>query len=258
MNARGLIFADNEAALIYRRHVIISDTHIGIEREFMDSGINVKDMTEDMLERVSRVIETINAKHVVILGDLKHTLPGRAGYDRNAKRFIERLSDVVDVIVVKGNHDWNIEKMFEGVDIKKPQGFRIGDVYLFHGHTWPSKEFIDCKYVVMGHIHPQIEIRNRLSHSFVQDVWIVANLEKDVAKRYGFDKETVPKLIIMPKFNRLAGGAVLNRGGLDVRSIKEDGKQAPLLKYTDKENMRVYLLNGSYIGTLADLEGYEV
>jgi UDP-2,3-diacylglucosamine pyrophosphatase LpxH len=71
---------------------------------------------------------------------------------RMLKRNFER------VIVCKGNHDGNIERLAsKSVDIYEPSGFRLKSVLLTHGQAWPEKKDLKADYIVMGHVHPAVE-----------------------------------------------------------------------------------------------------
>ena len=129
----------------------------------------------------------------------------------------------------------------------------LGDVYLLHGHTWPGKEFLESRYVIIVHTHPQIEIKNRFGYLYVDDVWVVARLSEIIAKRYKIKRSKLPELIVMPKFNRLSGGIVLNKPELDLDNMHEHGKAAPLFKYSLMKEANIYLLDGSYLGKLKTL-----
>ena len=69
--------------------------------------------------------------------------------------FENLVKKYVNVILVPGNHDANIQQLIPNdVTVTNSIGLVIGDVLLTHGHTMPTENFSSIKKIVMGHIHP--------------------------------------------------------------------------------------------------------
>ena len=85
---------------------------------------------------------------------------------------MKRLKKYVNLILVPGNHDANIQQLIPNdVTITNSIGLVIGnDILLTHGHTMPTENFSSVKKIVMGHIHPVFFDKNSLLNG--KRVWI--------------------------------------------------------------------------------------
>jgi len=63
-------------ALFVGKTLVVSDLHIGIEHSFRKSGIKIPSGTENMKKSILEMIDETGAEKLVILGDLKHKVPG--------------------------------------------------------------------------------------------------------------------------------------------------------------------------------------
>ena len=176
---------------------------------------------------------------------------------------------------MRGNHDGNIEPLLpESVQLLPATGAIIGDVGVFHGHTWPSPAILGCKTLVMGHLHPSVVFRDPAGFKLNRQIWMRANcdgealakilLQKHNVKIEGSVPETLRKhyevglkakeLLIMPSFNDFLGGRPVN----DTRPRKNNINEAligPVLRSqaVDVDGSELYLLDGTYLGTLNQL-----
>jgi hypothetical protein len=127
----------------------------------------------------------------------------------------------------------------------------------------------------MGHLHPVVVFRDPAGFKITRQVWMRANcnaealakilLEKQGLKIDGTVDETMQKkyrfksipeaLFIMPSFNDLLGGRPINQstGG------EKTGSEAligPVLRSeaVDVDNSELFLLDGTYLGTLNQLK----
>ena len=122
-----------------------------------------------------------------------------------------------------------------------------------HGHSWPKKEFLKCKYLVIAHTHPLIEIKDKIGHRFVERVWVKASFSgKKLYEKYEVKKG--PQIVLMPAFNDLSGGAALNveTGRRQRRTDKTF--LGPLTNLIDQKKTEIYLLDGTYLGKLNSLK----
>ncbi len=195
------------------------------------------------------MVET-KAKTLVILGDVKHKVPGATIQEiRDIPKFLEYLSTKMKVIITKGNHDDYLETLIPtGVKLYDSKGFKNSKYGFFHGHAWPSKKLMQCDYLFMGHIQPSIEFKDKLGYRSRQQVWLKGKLNQEVIKKkYKIRSTGKLNIIILPAFNRLLGS-------LNVTS-KED-LSGPLLtsRAMNLDDMRTYLLDGTYLGTVKYLK----
>jgi putative SbcD/Mre11-related phosphoesterase len=251
-------FITGQPALIVGRTLVVSDLHIGIEHDFRRSGIKVPSSTETMRKSIEGMIENTGAKNLVIIGDVKHKVPGITMQElREVPEFLGALSKRVKIDIVPGNHDPGLDEMVpEGVTIQPSRGFMKNGVYFSHGHTWPLPEFLKAKYVIVGHEHPQIEFRDSLGHTFYESVWLRSELDEEIIKdKYKEIPEKLPELVTMPKFNRLSGSTSMNKpiSEIDNSHYGDRGGIGVLIKSSRLDESRVYLLDGMFLGELKNL-----
>jgi len=240
-------FVAGEPAVLFGKKLVVADLHIGIEHEYYTSGVKLESQTHEMSKRLDIIIKQTKASELILLGDIKHKVPGISYQElREIPEFMKHFLDKLKVIVVMGNHDPGIEN-FAKVDVKPTEGFASDEVYFTHGHTWPSKDFLKCKYLIMGHIQPQIEFKDKLGYRWQEPVWVRSKLDPgEVKKKYGSHAD-LPEVLIIPGFNTLIGGHKINR-----KSHEKEHK-TPIMKMLKLKESDIYLLDGTYLGKLKDL-----
>ena len=247
-------FLTGKPALLAGKSLVIADLHIGIEREFRRSGIRFPSQTEKITERIDDIIKSTGAKRLVILGDVKHKVPGISLQElREIPEFLGHFSKKLDVEIVMGNHDPGIEELApHGAILRPSTGFRLDGVYLSHGHTWPNSDFTRCGTIVIGHQHPLVEFRDKLGYRFREPVWVRGKLSLEkIERRYKQVPAVLPEVIVMPAFNELSGGVAMNG-----KSDPDYAKNfiSPLMKALDEKTVGIYLLDGTYLGKLAEMK----
>ena len=241
-------FVAGHPAIRIGRILVVSDLHIGIEHEFRRSGINLLSQTDRMLSRLEKLIRIAKAGKLIVIGDVKHKVPGTSWQEeREIPAFFRKLAGMVRVEIVPGNHDDGIANLVpREVKVHPSEGFLEGCVYLSHGHSWPSESVLKAEHVIIGHTQPQVEIRDSLGYRWADPVWVKANIPgKSLAKRY--KRESGDKnLIVIPAFNEFAGGMPVNR---------ESGKRfiSPVLGLAEMKKAGIYLLDGTYLGRLSSI-----
>jgi hypothetical protein len=235
-----------------KKILVISELHIGLEYELYKSGIKIPSQRRKFEEAIDQLIKLTKAKMLVILGDIKHKVPGSTiREDIEIPRFLEDLKQKIKVILIKGNHDDRIEEIIpSGVKIYGSRGCKIDKYGFFHGHAWPSKKLMGCDYLFMGHVHPAIEFRDSFGFRSVLSVWLKGKLNQElVKKKYKIKKTGKLNAIVLPTFNSILGGAALNR-------IAKERHTGPLFvnKIFDVDSSKVYLLDGTYLGILKGLK----
>lgn len=245
-------FVTGEPCVILRDTVVIADLHIGIETEYFRNGIRLPSQTQKMVTRIDNIIEETQARRVVIAGDVKHQVPGITQQEnREVPDFLKHLTYKVDVALIPGNHDGGISSILPNkVALQPTEGLLLGDTFITHGHAWPSWEFLEAKYMVIGHTHPLIEFRDKLGYRWLEQVWIRASLdEAAIREKYG-RVESVPELIIMPAFNPFAGGIAMNR---EYSGDQQSNFIGPIIKHANMKTAKVYLLDGTFLGELGSI-----
>lgn len=246
-------FVTNQPAVYLTdgKTLAIADVQIGLEHELYKKGVVIHAQVDKFLRTLDRLIAKTGAKRLVIVGDLKHTVPGTSlREDRELIRFFSHLTKKVEVVLVKGNHDTSIAGVVPGsVKVYESGGTKIGKYGFFHGHAWPDKSLLSCDQLFMGHLQPGVEFSNSVGYRSTEQVWLKARLDKDaIKKRYKVGKTGDLRLTILPAFNRLLGSAPVNKMQKeDYRGPFTDGS----LELKDAE---VYMLDGTFVGRLGKMD----
>ncbi len=257
-----------------KKTLVIADPHLGWEMALQKKGIHVPSQTPKLLKKLVALLSRYKPDSLLILGDVKYTvMTSEPGEWHDIPDFFNEIKKyITEVGVIRGNHDANLEPMLpEYVKMHQATGVIVGDVGLFHGHKWPSPALLQCKTLVMGHLHPVVVFRDPAGFKITRQVWMKANcnaealtrilLQKHGVKIEGTTAETLQKhygvktraqeIFMMPSFNDFLGGRPVN----ETRPRKELGSEAligPVLRSeaVDVDNSEIYLLDGTYLGTL--------
>jgi len=231
------MFVKNEAAMKLEDWLIVSDVHIGITKELWKSGFSLPKQSNTLTKKLNKLKKRTRTKRLVILGDLKHKVPGRdRTEDEELVKFIENL-DFSEVVVIKGNHDGDIETILKETKAKIKKSMKIGDNYLTHGHR---KVNTSCKTIIIGHNHPCISFQDKMKAKYRERAWIIGEMKDKVSVHM---KNT--KIIWMPAFNELCGGCAIN----------EDKKGlGPVAKSMNIKNANAHLLDGTDLGMIKNLK----
>jgi putative SbcD/Mre11-related phosphoesterase len=265
-----------QAALLRTKEtkiMIIADLHIGWEMALSQNGIHVPSQTLKLLAKLKALLCEYRPAKLVILGDVKHTVAKAEMSEwRDIPDFFNSLKDLVqEILIIRGNHDGNLEPLLpESVKLLPGTGEVISSAGFFHGHQWPSTRLLKCKTLVMGHIHPVVVLRDPAGFRIMKQVWVRANcnnllLAKILRRKCKLtntealqQRENMPalrssaaELFIMPSFNDFLGGRPFN----EKTRGRDKGTIGPLLRSNsvDLENGEIYLLDGSFLGSLMQL-----
>jgi putative SbcD/Mre11-related phosphoesterase len=263
------------------RVLAVADLHIGWEIALAEQGIHVPSQTPRIKEKLLKLVDLYKPTSLLFLGDVKHTI-ARAGLGewRDIPDLFEALGQKVsDIRIVLGNHDGNLEPLLpSAVKIVNSAGIALSGVGFFHGHAWPAPEILQCRNLVIGHVHPTVAFRDLLGFRITAQVWVRAPInQKQLAKAFlsgmGYRPKTgedpfkvlqknfhtkfkASEFYIMPCFNEFLGGRPINRsGGRYGKSGKSIEYLGPLLRSSgvDVENAETYLLDGTFLGTVGQL-----
>lgn len=216
--------------------VLISDVHLGIEREFARGGIILPPQTRTLIERLGSLPAT---RRLLILGDLKHPI----GTDRRTTTAVEgfvtaALGRFAEVTLVKGNHDGGFPWEEYGIDLIPSGGFREGDYGFLHGHRFPDPEVLDARFLVTGHNHPAVLFQDEIGSIAVEPAWF---------RIPGPGSAEDQDLIMVPSFNEVCGGSPVNVSGQRFLG--------PLIGrgLFDPEGGQIHTLDGIELGTRNEL-----
>ena len=259
------------------RTLVIADPHLGWEITLQAKGIHVPSQTPKLLKKLTMLLSKYKPDSLLILGDIKYSVVmTEAGEWHDIPDFFTELkSRINDIAIVRGNHDANLEPLLpENITLLPATGKVIDDVGVFHGHKWPSPMLLKCKTLIMGHLHPVVIFRDPTGLRITRQVWVKAQcntsqLSKTLLQKQGIRIEGTPEatikkhcnfkprtsqIFIMPSFNDFLGGRPIN----ETKPRREGQTQTmigPVLRSetVDMDNAEIYLLDGTYLGTLNQL-----
>lgn len=257
--------------------LVIADPHLGWENALQEKGIHVPSQTPKLLEKLKALLIEVKPDVLLVLGDVKYTVVASApGEWRDIPEFFSEIGKYVSEIgVIRGNHDGNLEPMLpENVKMFPASGLVVGDVGLFHGHKWPSPSLLQCKTLIMGHLHPVVVFRDVAGFKITRQVWMKADcntealakilLQKHGVKIEGSVEETLQKhfgikpqakqIFMMPSFNDFLGGRPVNESK-PRKELEREALIGPVLRSeaVDVDSSEMYLLDGTFLGTLNQL-----
>ena len=259
------------------RIMVISDLHIGWEMALSYKGIHVPTQMPKLLRKLRSLVSVYKPEKLLILGDVKYSIAAAdLGEWHDIPDFFSSIKEQIkEICVVRGNHDGGLEPLLpESVKILPSTGVVFGNVGLFHGHRWPLPALLECKTLVMGHVHPVVVFRDPAGFRITRQVWVKANCNgsqltqillrkhnvrigknpgETLWKHYRIKSKT-SQLFIMPSFNEFLGGKPLNEPAPS-RTAKTGRIVGPVLRSeaVDMENAEAYLLDGTLLGTLKQL-----
>lgn len=259
--------------------LVIADLHIGFEIELASYGIMIPSQTRKLIQQIKRLTSKYSPTKLILLGDIKHEI-GKISQSEwiDVPNFLnELIKNNLTVEIVLGNHDGNIEPLTprsialhssRGILIKTTNKMKVG---LIHGHAWPSVKLFEAETIVMGHLHPLVELKDRLGFKFSEPVWAKIEFStKKVTEGYlkyrkikyseplstfqsifGFIPKT-KNLIIMPAFNTHLGGAVINR------EVQKSYFTGPIseIALNNELSSEIYLLDGTFLGSIKSLKAF--
>jgi len=259
------------------RALVVSDIHLGWERLLSQRGVHVPSQTPKIKNMLLKLINETKPTQLILLGDIKDAITKVSMEEwKDIPEFFEDIQEKVSEIqVILGNHDGNLEPLLpEAVKIVPSSGINFGDVGLFHGHAWPAPKLLESRSLVTGHVHPTVAIRDPMGLRITRQVFVKApcnseQLAKSLLNHLGTKVDAdvsgvlneqhkvqlrVEQLFILPSFNQFLGGRPIN----ERRRTKKraDAYIGPILRSgcVNIEDAEVYLLDGTFLGTVKQLK----
>ncbi|MDV3244229.1 MAG: metallophosphoesterase family protein [Nitrososphaerales archaeon] len=241
-----LVFSDSGGSTL-----LISDLHLGLEKEMARKGFRVPSYTMKMVDRIRNISESHRSDRIVILGDVKHSVGRVEDIDWGVVPwFFETMLDLFPAVeVVPGNHDGNIRTVLpQRVKLHPSDGVVIGKgrtrVGVAHGHAWPSEKAIQTRNLVIGHSHFTYEMKDNLGARSREAVWVFAKYDvAQMSAKAGYRSRVKGEgeLRVMPPFNRMVGGQPINR--------KKSFEFGPVLSSgaISLERADIFLLDGTRV-----------
>jgi len=224
-------FIVGKPALIVDDNLVIGDLHIGLEEKLAERGISIEDLSKRMGVEARMLFDESEAKRIIILGDVKDsiTYPTRIGYSK-LKDFFDELKGI-EIIILKGNHDAHIKEVLKllHLDYNVEKELLLKEAALLHGNSYPSKDALRKKYLIMGHGHAAY---GPIGGS-MEKVWIIAESRKK------------HKLILMPAFNPIITGSNIRNWDTDIGIFRAGSFNINTAK--------VFSLDGKLLGLFGEL-----
>lgn len=183
-----------------RRHVVITDLHIGFESTLAANDIHIETeaIVKETLDELTSIIELEKPDSLVLLGDVKAGIDSISKIEWSAVPLFFEISKRIDTLLIPGNHDGNIQKLLpDEVTLASSSGVVLGDTLLTHGHTLPSENLSHVNKIVMGHVHPVFFNKGSILDG--QRVWVSMKVEKNML--FPSSKGQL-EIIIIPTFNK--------------------------------------------------------
>ena len=221
-----------------KKSLVITDLHLGFESNlslnnvFLGKNKTVIEITKEN----EKIIKKTKPDSLILLGDVKSGIKSITKTEwETVPIFFERINKLIDIILVPGNHDANIEKLIpNGITLASSKGIIIDDILLTHGHTMPSENFSQVNTIVMGHVHPVFFQEDSLING--ERVWVSIKCKK---QKIFSSKSGELEIIILPSFNRYF---YTTRKKFYKKSI------APILEKMDVQQAKIVTLDGTIIG----------
>ena len=183
------------------RSLVITDLHLGFEAKLSSNNIYLGKNTSiiEMVKDIEKILDKTEPESLILLGDIKSGIKYITKTEWNTiPAFFEMIKKRIDVTVIPGNHDANIEKLIpKGITLASSKGIVVENMLLTHGHTMPSENFSHVNKIIMGHLHPVYFEEKSLLNG--KRVWVSLKSKKHNI----FPTRTGElEIIILPSFNR--------------------------------------------------------
>ena len=190
-----LVINGNEKSLV------IADLHLGFEAKLSSNNIYLGKNTSvaEAAKDIEKILEKTKPESLILLGDIKSGLRSITKTEWNTiPTFFETIKKRIDITVIPGNHDANIEKLIpSGITLASSKGIVIENMLLTHGHTMPSENFSHVNKIIMGHLHPIFFEENSLLNG--KRVWVSLKSKK---QKIFPSRAGELEITIIPSFNK--------------------------------------------------------
>lgn len=215
VNIYGIKITSYYAALIGKA-AIVADLHIGYEGVLQREGAMIPKYQKEILKkRLKDIIERYNPKLLIINGDFKHEFGKNLRQEwREATEILQFLNEMVEVLLIRGNHDNFLLTIASRLKIPVLNEYEINGIKIVHGH----KE-IEAKRILMAHEHPSLHLRDKIGALVKLPCFLVSK-----------------KLVVLPALSPLATGT-------DVSSASNEDYLSPILQKENVDDFEVYAIS---------------
>ncbi len=239
---------DGPALLVQnsQRVLVVADLHFGAESGYARGGVHIPSNSSARLERLLGCIDDCSPDLLVLLGDVKHSVPltSRQEY-RELPGILDSIRDRVDIRVTPGNHDAGLQRFLNDDELMPVNGAVIDGVGYLHGHTLPDPALLG-HLLVIGHHHPVVHLYDDVGCALrSHPAYLLSTLDTACLKQRMPEAATETRVLFVPAFLELAGG-------MDVCELKKS-RLGPISRCIREDDAEVFLDDGTYISTLAAL-----
>ena len=241
-------FEDGPALIVEnkKRLLVVADLHFGIESDLALHGWHFASRSTERLRRVIACIQATSPDLLVLLGDVKHSIPRTTRQEyREIPDILAALREEVPIRVLPGNHDIGITRFLQKDELMPKDGAVIDGGAYMHGHTIPNPD-LSGHLIISGHHHPMVSLHDEVGCSLRAPAYLLAELDQTEmfeAKTNLAGEKT--RVLFMPAFNECAGFDIL-------RIIRHPF--SPLSRSIRREGAEVFLADGTYVGLVSALE----
>ena len=231
------------------RLLVVADLHFGIEADLAAHGLHFGSRSTDRLERLLKIIDSADPDMLVLLGDIKHSIPSLTRQEYTELPLIlNALRSRIPLKVFPGNHDIGIESYLRDTELQPKEGAILDGIGYLHGHMYPSPKLAG-HLMVTGHHHPLLLLKDEVGCALQTPAYLRAGLNTEALRMSASPEITSPtRVLFMPSFNEIAGYDLL-------RIVKNPF--SPLSRCMKKEEAEIILADGTYIGSLSSLQSDE-
>jgi len=140
-----------------KKYLILSDLHLGKTGHFRKSGIaapgkaNLKN-----IERLSNLVNNIQPKKILFLGDLFHSSANREWFQFEEWR---KTFPELSILLVTGNHDQLHSSFYQSADIEVIDRLELENFLFVHDASDLQKS--SDTTIISGHIHPGVKLKGK-------------------------------------------------------------------------------------------------
>jgi len=255
--------------------MIVADLHLGFEAEWSDKGLDTSEphWSYKIIDQLKNDILETNPDQLLILGDLEHSFIHFKASVKDKKNiwvankwlkektlyyFTEQIIEIdgLKVSLIRGNQDTSfLKSLKELVKIYSQGTFLYDQLGVWHGHTKPNAHVLFSSEIMLGHVHPAIELVDELKIQHKYPVFAKLTVTREeLFHIFDFQAESEEiglidevSITILPAYNKFLGGFTLNQREKKYQSY-------PVLwQLMRHPKLRIQLTNGIDLGLLGDL-----
>lgn len=169
---------------------LLADVHLGYAWAMRRRGQLGPPVSAGVGERLERLLQELQPRLLVVLGDLVHAPRPGAEEQAAIERQIASLRAHAGLLLVRGNHDRGFARDFAHLELPAVEEWAFGGWRAVHGdQAGPGQRLI------LGHFHPAVSIRDAAGARMRLPAFLV-----------------FPNAVVLPAFSPLAAGFDVRRG----------------------------------------------